>query len=238
MPRRQNEAPTPENSNDALTLLTLQQQVLQLTTARATLDDVLKLVHESTLYNFTSAQDRRTLNTAQSCLDSLRINLRHSRGKSQTETSVAYFTSKTGNSGSTRAACRAVRKEAVPIIPNEHQLVPYGYGWDWQRNHPTITLARANFLIITDVLASFFVDCSRLLSESERGRVVSPQCHLGRRFTNRFVWEPHTRVPTDVCLSDSWHNCPSLRRCLMPGGLLSAISGILAGGILGFGAAE
>ena len=28
-----------------------------------------------------------------------------------------------------------------------------------------------------------------------------------------------------------------LRRCLMPGGLLSAISGILAGGILGFGAA-
>ena len=75
MPRRQKEVPTPENSNDALTLLTLQQQVLQLTTAKATLDDVLKLVHESTLYNFTSAQDRRTLNTAQSCLDSLRIRL-------------------------------------------------------------------------------------------------------------------------------------------------------------------
>ena len=75
MPRRQKKAPTPENSNDALTLLTLQQQVLQLTTARATLDDVLKLVHKSTLYNFTSAQDRRTLNTAQSCLDSLRIRL-------------------------------------------------------------------------------------------------------------------------------------------------------------------
>ena len=49
--------------------------MLQLTTARATLDDVLKLVHETTLYNFTSAQDRRTLNTAQSCLDSLRIRL-------------------------------------------------------------------------------------------------------------------------------------------------------------------
>ena len=75
MPRRQKKAPTPENSNDALTLLTLQQQVLQLTTARPTLDDVLKLVHETTLYNFTSAQDRRTLNTAQSCLDSLRIRL-------------------------------------------------------------------------------------------------------------------------------------------------------------------
>ena len=75
MPRRQKKAPAPENSNDALTLLSLQQQVLQLTTARATLDDVLKLVHETTLYNFTSAQDRRTLNTAQSCLDSLRIRL-------------------------------------------------------------------------------------------------------------------------------------------------------------------
>ena len=45
-------------------------------------------------------------------------------------------------------------------------------------------------------------------------------------------------MPTDVFLSNSLHSCPSLRRCLMPGGLLSAISGILAGGILGFGAAE
>ena len=45
-------------------------------------------------------------------------------------------------------------------------------------------------------------------------------------------------MPTDVLLSNSLHDFPSLRRCLMPGGLLSAISGILAGGILGFGAAE
>ena len=75
MPRRQKKAPTPENSNDALTLLILQQQVLQLTAASATLGDVLKLAHETTLYNFTSAQDRRTLNTALSCLDSLRIRL-------------------------------------------------------------------------------------------------------------------------------------------------------------------
>ena len=74
MPRRQ-KAPTPANSNEALTLLTLQQQVLQLTAARATLDEVLELVHETPLYNLTSAQDRRTLNTAQSCLDSLRIRL-------------------------------------------------------------------------------------------------------------------------------------------------------------------
>ena len=45
-------------------------------------------------------------------------------------------------------------------------------------------------------------------------------------------------MPTDVLLFNSLHGCISLRRCLMPGGLLSAISGILAGGILGFGAAE
>ena len=73
IPRCHKTTPAPASSNDALTLLSLQQQVLQLTTAKATLDDVQKLVHETTLYNFTSAQDRRTLTTAQSCLDSLRI---------------------------------------------------------------------------------------------------------------------------------------------------------------------
>ena len=40
MPRRQKKTPAPASSNDALTLLSLQQQVLQLTTAKATLDDV------------------------------------------------------------------------------------------------------------------------------------------------------------------------------------------------------
>ena len=74
MPRRQKD-PTPAHGNEAVTLLTLQQQVLQLTAARATLDKVLKLVHETPLHNLASAQDRRTLNTAQSCLDSLRIRL-------------------------------------------------------------------------------------------------------------------------------------------------------------------
>ena len=74
MPRRQ-KAPTPANSNEALTLLTLQQQVLQLTAASATLCEVLELLHETPLNNLTSAQDRRTLNTAQNCLDSLRIRL-------------------------------------------------------------------------------------------------------------------------------------------------------------------
>ena len=74
-PTRRQKAPTPAHRNEALTLLTLQQQVLQLTAARATLDEVLELVHETPLHNLASAQDRRTLNTAQSCLDSLRIRL-------------------------------------------------------------------------------------------------------------------------------------------------------------------
>ena len=75
MPRRQKKAPAPLNDNEALMLLTLQQQVHQLTEARATLANVLTLVRETSLHNFTSAQDRRTLNTAQSCLDSLCIRL-------------------------------------------------------------------------------------------------------------------------------------------------------------------
>ena len=62
-----------QDNNDALTLLRLQQHVLQLTTAKAALENIPTLVHETTLYNFTSAQDRRTLNTAQCCLNSLRI---------------------------------------------------------------------------------------------------------------------------------------------------------------------
>ena len=75
MPRRQKKEKDSACHNDALTLLRLQQQVIQLTTAKTALEDVQKLVHETALYNFTSAQDRRTLSTAQSCLDSLRIRI-------------------------------------------------------------------------------------------------------------------------------------------------------------------
>ena len=75
MPRRQKKAPAPQNDNEALMLLTLQQQVHQLTEARATLANVLTLLRETPLHNFTSAQDRRTLSTAQSCLDSLCMRL-------------------------------------------------------------------------------------------------------------------------------------------------------------------
>ena len=56
-------------------MLRLQQQVLQLTTAKTALEDIQKLVHETALYNFSSAQDRRTLSTAQSCLNGLRIRI-------------------------------------------------------------------------------------------------------------------------------------------------------------------
>ena len=74
MPRRQTKkTETTEDNNDALTLLRLQQHVLQITAAKAALESVQTLVHETTLSNFTSAQDRRTLNTAQCCLNSLRI---------------------------------------------------------------------------------------------------------------------------------------------------------------------
>ena len=74
MPRRQTKkTETTQDKNDALTLLRLQQHVHQLAAAKAALEDIQTLVHETTLYNFTSAQDRRTLNTAQCCLNSLRI---------------------------------------------------------------------------------------------------------------------------------------------------------------------
>ena len=75
MPRRQRKAPAPEGDNEALALLTLQKQVRQIAKARATLANVLTLVQETPLHNFTSAQDRRTLSIAQNCLDSLNIRL-------------------------------------------------------------------------------------------------------------------------------------------------------------------
>ena len=75
MSRRQKKETDFVGNNDALTLLRLQQQVHKLTAAKTALEDVQKLVHETALYNFTCAQDRRTLSTAQSCLDSLRIRI-------------------------------------------------------------------------------------------------------------------------------------------------------------------
>ena len=74
MPRRQKKETDLASSNNALTLLHLQQQVITLTMAKTALEDVQRLVHETALHNFTSAQDRRTLSTAQS-FDSLRIRI-------------------------------------------------------------------------------------------------------------------------------------------------------------------
>ena len=73
--RQKKRTESTEDNNDVLTLLRLQQHVLQLTTAKTALEDIQRLVHETALYNFTSAQDRRTLNTAQCCLNSLRIRI-------------------------------------------------------------------------------------------------------------------------------------------------------------------
>ena len=75
MPRRQKKETDVAGNNDALTLLRLQQHVLKLTAAKTALEDVQQLVHETALYTFTSAQDRRTLSTVQKCLDSLRIRI-------------------------------------------------------------------------------------------------------------------------------------------------------------------
>ena len=75
MRRRQKKETDVAGNNDALTLLRLQQHVLKLTAAKTALEDVQQLVHETALYTFTSAQDRRTLSTAQKCLDSLRIRI-------------------------------------------------------------------------------------------------------------------------------------------------------------------
>ena len=75
MPRRQKKAPAPEDDNEASALLNLQKQVHQIAEARATLANVMTLVRETPLHNFTSPQDRRTLSIAQNCLDSLNIRL-------------------------------------------------------------------------------------------------------------------------------------------------------------------
>ena len=74
--------------------------------------------------------------------------------------------------------------------------------------------------------------------QSQRGRVVSPWCHLFYVSHLRFAGEPHTVGCLPMCCPLIHCMTVLLRRCLMPGGLLGAISGILAGGILGFGAAE
>ena len=53
MPRRQmKRTETTEDKNDALTLLRLQQHVLKLTAAKAALEGVQTLVHETPLSNF------------------------------------------------------------------------------------------------------------------------------------------------------------------------------------------
>ena len=73
MPRCQKKELTPAHGNEALALLSLQKQEQQIADARTALAEVTVLLRDTHLYKFTSAQDRRTLNAAQNCLDSLRI---------------------------------------------------------------------------------------------------------------------------------------------------------------------
>ena len=131
MPRRQKKETDSAGNNDALTLLRLQQQVLQLTTAKTALEDVQKLVHETALYNFTSAQDRRTLNTAQCCLNSLRIRVEAQVNTvEETVASVTLSTSAQRNSGSTRCPSRNIDEEkAMSPFPNKHWLVLHPVDW-------------------------------------------------------------------------------------------------------------
>ena len=75
MPRQRKKVSAPEHNNEATALLDLQKQEHQIAAARTTLAKVMTLVNETSLHNFTSAQDRRTLNAAKNCLDSLNIRL-------------------------------------------------------------------------------------------------------------------------------------------------------------------
>ena len=63
-----------QDCNEALDLLRLQEYAHKVTKTKAALEEIQALLHEkTTLANFTSAQDRRTLSTAHCCLNSLRI---------------------------------------------------------------------------------------------------------------------------------------------------------------------
>ena len=75
MPRKQTKKPeVTQGCNEALDLLLLQEYADKVTRTKAALEEIQAVLHEETiLANFTSAQDRRTLNTAHCCLNSLRI---------------------------------------------------------------------------------------------------------------------------------------------------------------------
>ena len=83
---------------------------------RGEAEDIQTLVHEPALYNFTSVQDRRTLCTAQSCLDSLRIRI-----EAQVNTELSP----------------PAPKKTMHPIPNKHSFVLHQI--DWVRQHIPVT---------------------------------------------------------------------------------------------------
>ena len=205
MPRRQKKAPVPTSSNDALTLLSLQQQVLQLTTAKATLDDVQKLVHETTLYNFTSAQDRRTLSTAQSCLDSLRIRLEaHANTVEETvkQRQVSLALCQRQETAEAPVLLAGLAAKIKPCLPfqTSTRTTSDGIGSGTLQRW-TMPIA---FTRIMNWYARLDTGCPdiALLRGIERGHVVSPKFHLARRLTLlRFFWVPHTVGCLPLCCS-------------------------------------
>ena len=75
MPTKQTKKPeVTQGCNEALDLLLLQEYADKVTRTKTALEEIQAVLHGKTiLANFTSAQDRRTLNTAHCCLNSLRI---------------------------------------------------------------------------------------------------------------------------------------------------------------------
>ena len=116
-----------------LTLLRLQQHVLKLTEAKAALEDVQQLVHETALYTFTSAQDRRTLNTAHKCLDSLRIRTEAQANTveeavKQNQMSLASHLRQETAEAPFSPRWIIDKEKAISSLSNKHDIVPH---YDW-----------------------------------------------------------------------------------------------------------
>ena len=77
MPSKQTKRPgVTQGCNEALDLLLMQEYADKVTRTKIALEEIQAMVHGKTiLANLSSAQDRRTLNTAYSCLNSLRIRM-------------------------------------------------------------------------------------------------------------------------------------------------------------------
>ena len=203
MPRRQ-KAPTPAHSNEALTLLTLQQQVFQLTAARATLDEVLELVHETPLCNLASAQDRRTLNTAQSCLESLRIRLEaHANTVEDTvrQKQVSLVLRQRQEAAVATELPTDVSAKHYPGLPLQTSTRSGPTAVDERGSvvNPRWILSGADVQSLRACVPAYLQIFPAPLRGSERGRIVSPPCHLSLCLTPWLVGVHHTVGCLPMC---------------------------------------